>query len=1151
MVTDTYPIRCIKLINFHNFTNETIDLEENGHLFLLGDNGCGKTTILDAIHYALTAGMGMEWNSAARMSGSKRDGRRVQGVVLRYNLDTGIIHKNGAISYVALEFSGRHGKPLTIGVGISATAMDERIGFWAVIRECAISELPFVIEEAGEFRPASRQEFKQGLEGSRGFFTSQAGYRREIGERLFGGAESYKDICRFLAMGKSYREISAGAADYHQLFKRLLPEPGTTIFEQIIDGLRSIDESQALLDDLERKLNWLSALGELRDDVARHRIDILRYRWLLQQFSIEQSEKEKITFQNLIQQGDRQLVQAGEQLAKRERAERELEERLANLQTKDSSGLVRQEKSCRLEFDNKKIISDREKQTTKELQRELQKQAKENEKLLTDCKIMLSRLLPELATKATTLPFTINDLQGEIDGLSRAPDLFTSPEPKIYPYIERSDSYIQQTVTEQTLLTEQQKTCSDEIAVQEARLAELELQNNIYPELNGYHQLLQLAQTTMLVPRPLYMGLEWSAVLKKQERDYIEECIGEKILSTILFRDAEYPAARELVSSFPQIRISSTSRIARDLPGWMRQVFDIQRCDPDCLRCLASEMESSGLDPQVSQVNGQPMLAFRSHERVLKGHSARHIGSDSRKKALAREIKTGREQLKTLIARKKELIQAVTRVEKQQNDLTEFKSFLYEKSDEIRKFFRLGTLSEEKLNHCQLRFDNQQQTLENLEQELKDLQLRLGELGELIAKEGLINLDRKIKRVKKTKDNNRRASDELKEKIGGEKNKLQDLGQRLETLESSMVDYRQQMARTEANLGKLLPDVDDLAHYVLKTRKGQQFKSRESITREIDNCRVAAGTGVEKIKMQLNNPEFGGAFRFSYEEQENELYNFRQQKIAAIIEQQTLALKEQQEVISERTRELFKKIILTDLMQYLRRHVGELDQMIRRINTLLRNRSFGGQRYSFRIRPQEQYLGLINIIKKFSPFDPDAAKELEDFFRDHRDAIIATEVGNIPEELDYRNWYRYEMEVATIGEEGKVMDRRNKSIGSGGEQAVPNYLLILTIAHFMYRGKNTRVHALLFDEAFYGIDAGRRDQILGFATDLGLQLFIASPDQDGVRREVRHSTTLLVKKDINFDIHLYPFHWQNPANRQLDLFNQGAVEKPVQFDKEI
>ena len=75
-------------------------------------------------------------------------------------------------------------------------------------------------------------------------------------------------------------------------------------------------------------------------------------------------------------------------------------------------------------------------------------------------------------------------------------------------------------------------------------------------------------------------------------------------------------------------------------------------------------------------------------------------------------------------------------------------------------------------------------------------------------------------------------------------------------------------------------------------------------------------------------------------------------------------------------------------------------------------------------------------------------------------------------------------------------------------------VLVLTIAHFLYHGKKVRLHTLLFDEAFYGIDAGRRDQILGFATDLGLQLFVASPDQDGVRREISYSSTILIKLSI-------------------------------------
>jgi len=63
---------------------------------------------------------------------------------------------------------------------------------------------------------------------------------------------------------------------------------------------------------------------------------------------------------------------------------------------------------------------------------------------------------------------------------------------------------------------------------------------------------------------------------------------------------------------------------------------------------------------------------------------------------------------------------------------------------------------------------------------------------------------------------------------------------------------------------------------------------------------------------------------------------------------------------------------------------------------------------------------------------------------------------------------------------------------------------------------------------------------------------VASPDQDGVRREVGHSTTLLVKKDVNNDVHLYPYHWQNPANvRQIGLFDVPAEPQPIAFGEEM
>lgn len=112
---------------------------------------------------------------------------------------------------------------------------------------------------------------------------------------------------------------------------------------------------------------------------------------------------------------------------------------------------------------------------------------------------------------------------------------------------------------------------------------------------------------------------------------------------------------------------------------------------------------------------------------------------------------------------------------------------------------------------------------------------------------------------------------------------------------------------------------------------------------------------------------------------------------------------------------------------------------------------------------------------------------------------------------------------------------------------MPNYLLILMIANFLYDRDRIRLPVLIFDEAFYGIDANRRDQIIAFATDLGLQIFVASPDQDGVKKEVPHSTSVLVVKDERFNVHLYPVHWDN-TQRQLDMLEPAAADEgPLDF----
>ena len=113
-----YTITRIRLINWHNFVDETIEVANGGHLFLLGDNGSGKTTVLDAIHYVLTAGENLEFNSAARVAGTRSGGRRSQGVVMRHNVETGSLNPAGGITYAALEIAGANGVRSTYAIGL-------------------------------------------------------------------------------------------------------------------------------------------------------------------------------------------------------------------------------------------------------------------------------------------------------------------------------------------------------------------------------------------------------------------------------------------------------------------------------------------------------------------------------------------------------------------------------------------------------------------------------------------------------------------------------------------------------------------------------------------------------------------------------------------------------------------------------------------------------------------------------------------------------------------------------------------------------------------------------------------------------------------------------------------------------------------------
>ena len=437
-----------------------------------------------------------------------------------------------------------------------------------------------------------------------------------------------------------------------------------------------------------------------------------------------------------------------------------------------------------------------------------------------------------------------------------------------------------------------------------------------------------------------------------------------------------------------------------------------------------------------------------------------------------------------------------------------------------------------------------------IREEHETLKAAVQQLEQSIAAAGLHELARELEQAEKRErdcEEKIRAATEERGQWRNENVRVQDeISAQRARLQQSEAALQAKTLRLREWVGA--ESAPDLEYYVLSTRGGERFKTDEAIHErrkkahdEVNEALTQLqGTGEEGIHYR----QYAGIFGFSYLPEENKSVDRQFQPLAGVHGRLQQDYAEQQEILNEENKKLLDQLIMESLARHLYEQVTHQRSMIKSINRLLRGLDFGGTIYDFEVHARPEHKEIVDLVENFSWLDESRRLNFRAFIEARLSDLRESEPGTVPALLDYRTWFDYKLRFRDTKNEATELTRQMRQLGSGGEQAVPNYLLVLAMAHLVFQNSRARLRPMLFDEAFYGIDAGRRDRLLEFATQLGMQLLVASPDQDGHTPAVRYATTVFVQKDENRDVHLTAInsHFRDEGRAQEDLFMESAIE---------
>ncbi len=383
----------------------------------------------------------------------------------------------------------------------------------------------------------------------------------------------------------------------------------------------------------------------------------------------------------------------------------------------------------------------------------------------------------------------------------------------------------------------------------------------------------------------------------------------------------------------------------------------------------------------------------------------------------------------------------------------------------------------------------------------------------------------------------RAAADDLQGRLSQADQNIGDLRRHLQTLDQDVIPglERAGAAGVEAARDFLsLEDAADMTEEVAKEyarrRERQALETvLENATRyEEDHARAEA-----KSRDQLREAKQAYSLRydFGYDNDEDA------QRYTAECQRYVESELPEYEARVARQRSMAEQELVENFIHRLREQIEDARSQLDHLNTTLSKLRFGGERYEFIAGPAPDLRRVYDMVMDSravlgaSLFDSDFRRAHQEGWDLLFEQLTIGADDERVEELrrlqDYRNYLVYDIRIHYPNGD-RALHSQISAVKSGGETTTPFYVAMAASFAQAYRLNQARpsdtIRLALFDEAFGKMDTARTASALKFMVDAGLQVLLATPPDkaggllpyvDSVRTVIRqenHSFVLEIDK---------------------------------------